>query len=287
VNYFGNYPISYDQDQDDISRQRKRFYSLLSEKYQYDVESYPRIIKSVADDDRSFDTKEKFVDIALATSMLFFAAIPNAYDIAIAILGDKDFLPALKRVRDLGKRVAIVSVHERCPAEFSEYNEEVKVKDFEIIWLDDLYEELNVEKNQNNREKETPANHSNDTNEIQEGQILSGLIIEKKIDKEFAFISTPSFYKNFHFESKDVQRGDFDSLRDGDTVYFEVKDLSPIKIGKSPEAGNVRLESWSQISNRYDSPKIDFSELLEKTKLPKMLQDISQKFLGGKARHLP
>ena len=44
-------------------------------------------------------TQEKCVDIALAVDMLHYATVPNAFDVAVLISGDADFLPALVRTR--------------------------------------------------------------------------------------------------------------------------------------------------------------------------------------------
>ena len=57
---------------------------------------------------------EKCVDIQLATEILHYATVPKAYDIAILLSGDKDFLPALIRTRQKGKRVAIVAAKRGC-----------------------------------------------------------------------------------------------------------------------------------------------------------------------------
>jgi len=57
---------------------------------------------------------EKCVDIKLAVEMLHYATVPDAYDIAVVVTGDKDFMPALKRTRQKGKRVALASMMPGC-----------------------------------------------------------------------------------------------------------------------------------------------------------------------------
>jgi uncharacterized LabA/DUF88 family protein len=49
------------------------------------------------------DRGEKCVDISLAVEMLYMASVPDAYDVAVVITGDKDFLPAMKKTRMTGK----------------------------------------------------------------------------------------------------------------------------------------------------------------------------------------
>ncbi len=57
---------------------------------------------------------EKCVDISLAVEMVYMSAIPDAFDIAVIITGDKDFIPALQKVRQRGKRTAICSIRNSC-----------------------------------------------------------------------------------------------------------------------------------------------------------------------------
>jgi uncharacterized LabA/DUF88 family protein len=53
--------------------------------------------------------QEKCIDIALAVEMMHYATVPGAYDVAVLVSGDKDFIPALARIRHKGKRVALCS----------------------------------------------------------------------------------------------------------------------------------------------------------------------------------
>src|SRR5204863_6964617 len=103
------------RDTEPVQR-RLGFFTMLRQNHHYEIEAFPinfrgkRLRKMDREPNDAFEPKEKCVDIALATSMLFNAAMPNAYDIAIAVLGDQDFKPVLKSVRRLGKRVAIFSI---------------------------------------------------------------------------------------------------------------------------------------------------------------------------------
>ncbi len=145
---FGSYPTNYDLRDDDSVQRRLDFYSMLKEEYHYELETFPinfrgrRIRRADRDPKDPFEAKEKCVDISLATSVMYFAAIPHAYDIAIAVIGDRDFSPVLYHVRLLGKRVAIASIKNSCPNEFSDPCDEARLKDFDIIWVDDLLHEV-------------------------------------------------------------------------------------------------------------------------------------------------
>ena len=37
------------------------------------------------------------MDVALATSLLYYATIPDAYDLAVVVIGDRDYIPATAR----------------------------------------------------------------------------------------------------------------------------------------------------------------------------------------------
>jgi len=84
---------------------------------------------------------EKCVDIQLAVEMLHYATVANAYDVAILLSGDKDFLPALLRTRQKGRKVAIVAMRAGCNRALYETP---NVKDYDVIWIDDYLDQLIV-----------------------------------------------------------------------------------------------------------------------------------------------
>jgi len=51
-------------------------------------------------------SKEKEVDISLATDMLLYGH-KNLYDVAVLVTGDKDYRPAIKAVKEMGKWVEV------------------------------------------------------------------------------------------------------------------------------------------------------------------------------------
>lgn len=147
---FGSYASNYDLRDDDAVQRRRDFFEMLKEEYHYEVETFPinfmgrRLRKADRDPGDPFEPQEKCVDISLATAMLYFAAIPCAYDIAMALIGDRDFKPALHTVRRLGKRVAIASIKGSCAPDFADPRDQARVKDMDIIWLDDLLHKLEL-----------------------------------------------------------------------------------------------------------------------------------------------
>jgi len=87
---------------------------------------------------------EKCVDIQLAVEMLHYATVgtnqkDSAYDIAILLSGDKDFIPALVRTRQKGKRTSVVSMRTGCNRALVE---SPHIKDYSVIWMDDFLDQI-------------------------------------------------------------------------------------------------------------------------------------------------
>jgi uncharacterized LabA/DUF88 family protein len=164
---FGSYASNYDPKDEPIAVQRLDFYEMLKEEFLYEVKAYPinyfghPLKRSEWSSNDPFQPKEKCVDISLATTMLCLAAIPYAYDIAIAVLGDQDFKPLLQSVRQLGKRVAIASIRGSCAADLADPHNNAKVRDFEMIWLDALLDQLQLKYERQQRECQS-ATHVGD-----------------------------------------------------------------------------------------------------------------------------
>lgn len=144
---FGSYPVNHDPVDDDRAQRRKDFFALLREDYHYEVEAFPidyqrrRILHDDRGDD-DFVPREKCVDIALASSMLYNAFIPGGYDLAIAVIGDKDYYPVFQRIRALGKRVVIASIRQSCAKLYADRADEKGLKDFHVLWLNEMTEKI-------------------------------------------------------------------------------------------------------------------------------------------------
>lgn len=145
---FGSYAANVDPRDIEPVERRLNFFSMLRQQHHYEVEAFPveyrgkRLRRTDRDPSDTFEAKEKCVDIALATSMLFNASMANAYDVAIAVLGDQDFKPVLQSVRRLGKRVAIASINGACSGEYSDPADRARVRDVDLMWLEDLLPRL-------------------------------------------------------------------------------------------------------------------------------------------------
>ncbi|MGB8656608.1 MAG: cold shock domain-containing protein [Candidatus Zixiibacteriota bacterium] len=160
---FGSYASNYDLRDEDAVERRLDFFDLLKEEYHYELEIFPinyrgrRLKREDRNPEDPFEPKEKCVDLSLATSILYFAAIPYAYDVAMAVVGDQDYKPVLQHVRRLGKRVAIASIKGSCTPEFADPRDEARVKDFDIIWIDDLLHSLELKYERHQLECESPT----------------------------------------------------------------------------------------------------------------------------------
>jgi len=84
--------------------------------------------------------QEKCIDIQLAVDMMHYANVPGAYDCAVLLSGDKDFMPAMSRIRQSGKAVALCSMRNCCSQDM--LSPSAHVRDFEPIWLDDYLDYL-------------------------------------------------------------------------------------------------------------------------------------------------
>jgi cold shock CspA family protein len=160
---FGSYASNYDLRDDEAVQRRLDFFSMLREEYYYELEIFPvnfkgrRLRRIDRDPQDPFEPKEKCVDIALATAMLYYAAIPYVYDIAVAVVGDQDFKPVLQHVRRLGKRVAIASIQGSCAPDFADPRDEARVKDCDIVWLDQLLHRLELKYERHQLECQSPT----------------------------------------------------------------------------------------------------------------------------------
>jgi uncharacterized LabA/DUF88 family protein len=82
---------------------------------------------------------EKCIDIQLAVDMLHYATVPNSYDTAVLLSGDKDFMPAMVRTRQKGRRVGLASMRRGCNRALRETS---NIKDYDVIFLEDHLDEL-------------------------------------------------------------------------------------------------------------------------------------------------
>ena len=159
---FGSYPSNYDEQDESVAKKAVDFFDLLREEFNYEVELFAvdfggnRIRPQDRGPDHPFEPREKCVDVALATSLVYYATMPHAYDVAIVVIGDRDYTPALQQVRRSGKRVAVASIKGCCARELADPLDRERVKDVDIIWLNDLADVLELRYESVLRECQSP-----------------------------------------------------------------------------------------------------------------------------------
>ncbi len=90
---------------------------------------------------------EAWISMALASSMLFFAAMPSAYDVAILVSDNLVYTQPLRTARLLGKRIQVVSLHTKdgeLPLPGTTLLGKSRVMDFAPIYLDDHAAEMKL-----------------------------------------------------------------------------------------------------------------------------------------------
>jgi len=82
-----------------MSPEKKKWYGDLSKHSGY-------LIKASFDKIAVNDAIEKKIDIQIAIDMVSLG-YENAYDTAVLVSGDGDFVPVVKKIRELGKKVEL------------------------------------------------------------------------------------------------------------------------------------------------------------------------------------
>ena len=104
TNYFGTIPVNKSGFN---PAKQNAFYEFLSLQCGYDSEIIPIDFRKEPD----ARPDDKWVNVALSASMMQYAMSPGAFDIAVLIGGNADYIPLLKRVRAVGKRVFLVAMN--------------------------------------------------------------------------------------------------------------------------------------------------------------------------------
>lgn len=141
--YFGSIPVNKPGFE---SGKQESFYKYLAQKCRFETEIYDIDFRN----DSGSRPREKCVDIALAASMLYYAAIPGAYDIATLVAGDLDYMPVIQKVRLLGKRTQLVGI-KNLDTYYPTSNKllsESSLFDFPTIFLDEYLTEIRLQREQ-------------------------------------------------------------------------------------------------------------------------------------------
>ncbi len=85
---------------------QKIFYDFLGEQCGYEMDITEIDFRC----DPSVTPETKWVNANLASEMTWYATVPGVYDVAVLVAGDADYVPVLRRIRRLGKRVQLVAM---------------------------------------------------------------------------------------------------------------------------------------------------------------------------------
>lgn len=127
TNYFGTIPSARSGFN---TAKQDAFYDFLEQSCGYETEIH----------EVDVGTDENWIKMSLASSLMYYAALPGAFDIALLIGDDPDYAPVLRRARLLGKRVQVVGAHDaegRLPPMAATLARRARVSDFPLLWLDD------------------------------------------------------------------------------------------------------------------------------------------------------
>lgn len=151
VHYFASLPKGYRSEDADLVEGQQDFYDRLKEEPNYEIDISNIDFKGhrlKAEDREPHDTfvpREKRIDVALACSVLYNATLPGVYDVAIALIGDEDYVPALQHIRRIGKRVMIASVRGTCDEVYVDPVDPFRLRDFPTIFLNDILAEIRLD----------------------------------------------------------------------------------------------------------------------------------------------
>ena len=235
--YFGSYAENYDSVDENSVERRKAFFARLREDHNYEVETFPidyrgrRLRRQDRDPDDGFAPREKCVDVALAVTLMRYATMPGAMDVAIVLLGDRDFEPLLQEVRRYGKRIVLASVDSACAAELADPADPSHVRDFEIIWLDDLLAKIDRW-----RDRTRTPRVDDRVDHEPSGRLLRGRVKNIIGDRGYGFIAAED-HEDYFFHANALESGlNFDDIQPDHAVVFEVK------TGPTPfRAGAARM----------------------------------------------
>jgi uncharacterized LabA/DUF88 family protein len=114
------------------------FYQFLKEELHWEVFTYPLGMKTITCSNcthKETVPAEKGVDVGIVTKMLMLA-VNRAYETAILVSGDRDYLEPVKFIKGLGLRVEIISWKSGLSSELATESSSP------VVFLDDMRQSL-------------------------------------------------------------------------------------------------------------------------------------------------
>ena len=138
TNYFGTLPSARSSFS---STKQRSFYEFLERSCGYEMELHEVDVGGESGHD------DTWIKMALSASLMFNAAMPSAFDIAVLIGDDTDYAPVLRRARLFGRRIQLVTAHAADgtePAVGTSLIWKSRVSDFPPLFIDDHAEEVRL-----------------------------------------------------------------------------------------------------------------------------------------------
>ncbi len=134
TNYFGTIPSSRSGFN---TTKQYAFYEFLEKNCGYETDIH----------EVEVGTDENWIKMSLSSALMFYAAQPAAFDVAIIIGDDPDYAPILRRTRLFGKRIQIVGAHTpdgKEPPATNTLAGRSRTSDFPFLYIDDHASEMRL-----------------------------------------------------------------------------------------------------------------------------------------------
>jgi cold shock CspA family protein len=222
-------------------QRRHAFFGELRAESSFEVEALSvdyqgrRLRRQDRSPDHDYTPAECCVDVALAVTVMRYAMMPSALDLVVLVAGDSDFVPLLRDVRRLGKRVALVSIEGACADELARADKRHGVRDFDVLWLSELVTQVEKWRARGLRIETGPEPTEPD---VPPDTVLCGRIKNVVRERGYGFIAGEDGLDYFFHANALAPELDFSSL----TLEFPV--VFHIRTGPSAgRAGAARLVS--------------------------------------------
>jgi cold shock CspA family protein len=175
--------------------------------------------------------------VALTVAAMRHALTPGLLDLAIFVLGDRSFVPLLRELRRLGRRVVLVSIDGSCAADLADPGNPLRACDFDVLWLHEVIGRI---ERWRGRRTVRPDQDSAAAAEDGAGPSLRGRIKNVIWERGYGFIAGEDG-RDYFFHINALEPGlEFDQLEPDLTVSFEVKS-GPVR-GRAGAARAVRRD---------------------------------------------
>lgn len=137
INYFG---VGPGKNNGNDTQPLNNFYSFLKNDCHYNTEIFDLNI----DENRNGASSDKQAEVGLATSMVSNAMLPGVYDLAVLAAEGSIYLPALKKIRQFGKRAMLATFSSAGDKESGWLDSNGSLFDFPVMFINDHLNDLRL-----------------------------------------------------------------------------------------------------------------------------------------------